>query len=65
MNYTSASPDNIRGADLTYMQLRNKYNKEIRFLLCITNIYRKYAWIVPLQDKKGMTIANSFQKSLD
>ena len=57
--------DNIWGADLTDMQLINKFNKEFRILLCVINIYSKYAWVIPLKDKKGITITNVFQKILD
>ena len=35
------------------MQLLSKYNKGIRFLLCVIDIFSKYAWVVPLKDKKG------------
>ena len=47
------------------MQLISKFNKGIRFLLCVIDIYSKYAWVVPLKDKKGVTIVNAFQKILD
>ena len=47
------------------MQLINKFNNGIRFLLCVIDIFSKYAWIVPLKDKKGVTIVNTFQKILD
>ena len=57
--------DNIWGADLADMQLINKFNKGIRFLPCAIDIYSKYAWVVPLKDKKGVTIVNAFQKILD
>ena len=43
---------NILGADLADMQLLNKYNKGIRFLLCVIDIFSKYAWVAPLKDKK-------------
>ena len=52
--------DNFWGADLTDMQLINKFNKEFRFL-CVINIYNKYAWVIPLKAKKGTTITNAFQ----
>ena len=42
----------------------SKFNKGIRFLLCVINIYSKYAWVNPLKDKKGITITNAFQKVL-
>ena len=57
----SAFKDNIWGADLADMQLLSKYNKGIRFLLCVINIFSKYAWVVPLKDKKGISIVKAFQ----
>ena len=56
--------DNIWGADLADMQLISKFNKGFRFLLCFIDINSKYAWVIPLKDKKGITIANAFQKIL-
>ena len=47
------------------MQLISKFNKGFRFLLCVIDIYSKYAWVIPLKDKKGITITNEFQKFLD
>ena len=44
--------DNIWGADLADMQLISKSNKRFRFLLCVIDIFSKYAWLVPLKDKK-------------
>ena len=46
------------------MQLRTKFNKGFRFLLCVIDIFSKYAWVVPLKDKKGISIVNAFQKFL-
>ena len=40
-------------------------NKRIRCLLRVINIFSKYAWVIPLKDKKGVTILNAFQKTLD
>ena len=57
--------ENIWGANLADMQLISKFNKGFRFLLCIIDIYSKYAWVIPLKDKKGITIINAFQKTLD
>ena len=56
--------DNIWGADLGDMQLLSKYNKGIRFLLCAIDIFSKYAWVVPLKDKKGVRIVTAFQSIL-
>ena len=46
------------------MQLINKFNKEICFLLCVIDIFSKHACIIPLKNKKGSTITNGFQKTL-
>ena len=42
---------NIWGADLADMQLISKFNKEIRFLLCVIDIFIKYVWVISLKDK--------------
>ena len=57
--------DNIQGVDLADMELIRKYSKGIRYLLCTIDIFSKYAWVVPLKDKKGITIINAFQSILD
>ena len=54
--------DDIWGADLAGVQLKSKFDKVFRFLLCIIEIYSKYGWVIPLKDKKGITITNTFQK---
>ena len=46
------------------MQLISKFNKGFRFLLCVIDIFSKYAWVVLLKDKKGVSIFNAFQKFL-
>ena len=43
----------------------SKFNKWIRFLLCVIDIYSKYAWVIPLKDRKSITITNAIQKILD
>ena len=47
------------------MQLISTFNKQFRFLLCVIDIFSKYAWVVPLKDKKGVSIVNDLQKILD
>ena len=60
----SAFKDNIWAADLADMQLISKFNKGFRVLLCVIDIYSKYAWVLPLKDKKGVSIVNAFQSIL-
>ena len=47
------------------MKLISKFNKGFRFLLCVIDIFSKYAWVFPLKDKKGVSIVDAFQKILD
>ena len=47
------------------MELISKFNKGVRFLLCVIDTYSKYALIVPLKEKKGISIFNAFQKILN
>ena len=47
------------------MQLIRTFNKGFRFLLSVIDIFNKYAWVVPLKDKKGICIVYVFQKILD
>ena len=54
-----------RSADLADMKIISKFNKGIHFLLCVIDIFSKYAWVVPLKDENGTTITNAFQKILD
>ena len=44
------------------MQSLSKYNKGIKYLLCAIDLFSKYAWVVPIKDKKGFNIVNAFQK---
>ena len=57
----SSFKDNIWDADLADMQLISKFNRGTRFLLCVNDVFSKYAWVVPLKHKKGITIVNAFQ----
>ena len=56
---------NIWGVDLADIQLISKYNKVIRYLLCAIDLFSKYAFVVPMKDKKGTTIVNAFESVLD
>ena len=54
--------DNIWGVDLADMQSLSRKNKGIKYLLCVTDLYSKYAFVIPLKDKKGISILNGFNK---
>ena len=44
--------NNIWGAHLADIQLISKFDKGFRFLLCVIDVFSKYAWVVPLKYKK-------------
>ena len=54
--------DNIWGVDLADMQSLSRKNKGIKYLLCAIDLYSKYAFVIPLKDKKGISIVNVFNK---
>ena len=35
-------------------------NKNVRYLLCVIDVFTKYAWVNPLKNKKGKTILRAF-----
>ena len=56
--------DNIWGVDLADMQSLSRKNKSIKYLLCAIDLYSRYAFVIPLKDKKGISIVNVFNKIL-
>ena len=56
--------DNIWGVDLADMQSLSKKNKSIKYLLCAIDLFSKYAFVIPLKDKKVISIVNAFNKTI-
>ena len=56
--------DNIWGIDLAEMQSLSRKNKGIKYLLYTIDLFSKYAFVVPLKDKKGISIVNAFNKKI-
>ena len=46
------------------MQSLSKYNKGIKYLLCVIDFFSKYAWVIPIKNNKGTSIVNAFKKIL-
>ena len=44
------------------MQSLSTYNKGIKYLLCAIDLFSRYAWVIPIKDKKGISIVNTFKK---
>ena len=54
--------DEIWAADLVEMQRFSAWNKGIKYLLMVIDVFSKFGWIEPLQNKKGETVAAAFEK---
>ena len=54
--------DNTWGVDLADMQSLSKFNTGFKYLLCAVDLFSKYAWVIPIKDKKGTSIVNAFKK---
>ena len=52
--------DDIWAADLVEMQEFSKWNKGIRYLLMVIDVFSKYGWIRELKDKKTETVTKAF-----
>ena len=50
----SSLRDNIWDIDLADVQWLSKYKKGVKYLLCATNLFSKYAWVLPIKEKKGI-----------
>ena len=61
----SSFKDNIWGVDLADMQLLSKQNKGIKYLLCVIDLFSKYAFVVPLKDKKRASVVKGFEKIIN
>ena len=51
--------DNIWGVNIADIQSLRKYNKGIKYLLCAIDLFVKYAWVLSLKDKRGISIVNA------
>ena len=54
--------DNIWGVDLADKQLLSRKNEDVKYLLCAIDLFSKYTFVIPLKDKKGISIVNAFDE---
>ena len=54
--------DQIWSADLVDMQAFARYNKGLRFLLTVIDVFSKYAWVEGMKTKTGQEITTAFRK---
>ena len=48
--------DNIWAADLAEMESLSSNNKNVKYLLCVIDVFTKYAWVKPLKDKQFLML---------
>ena len=49
--------DRIWAADLVDMQAFSKFNRDVKYLLSVIDVFSKYGWLIPLKDKTGKSVA--------
>jgi len=54
--------DKIWAADLIKMQAFSKFNRGVRYLLTVIDVFSKYGWMLPLKDKTGKCVTDVFKE---
>ena len=52
--------DKIWAGDLVEMQKYSKWNKGIKYLLMVIDVFSKYGWVKPLKAKKTESVSSAF-----
>ena len=60
----SSFKDNIWGVDLADMSLISKFDKGIKYLLCVIDLFSRYPWVIPLKNRKDDSVLKGFKKIL-
>ena len=53
--------DKIWAADLVDMQAFSKFNRGVKYLLAVIDVFSKYNWLIPLKDKTGKSVASALE----
>ena len=53
--------DRIWAADLVDMQAFAKFNRGVKYLLAVIDVFSKYGWLIPLKDKTGKSVASALK----
>jgi len=54
--------DKIWAADLVEMQTFSEFNRVVRYLLTVIDVFSKYGWMLPLKDKTGKSVADALKE---
>jgi len=54
--------DKIWSADFVEMQPFSKFNRGVRYLLAVIDVFSKFGWMLPLKGKTGKSVADAFKE---
>ena len=43
------------------MQAFSKFNRGVKYLLAVIDVFSKYGWLIPLKDKTGQSVASALE----
>ena len=57
---SSRFKDSIWATDLAEMGSLSSKNRDVNYLLCVLDVFTKYAWVKSLKNKKSKTVLHGF-----
>ena len=42
------------------MESLSSKNENVKYLLCVIDVFTEFSWVKPLKDKKGQIVLNAF-----
>ena len=57
--------DNIWDTNLAEIESLSSFIAGLKYLLCVTDVFTKYAWVKSLKDKKAKTVSQGFIEIVD
>ena len=65
MKVYSRFKDNICVPYLTGTRSLSSFDRNLKYLLCVIDVFTKYSWVKPLKDKKAKTVLRGFIEIVD
>ena len=57
--------DEIWAVDMVDMQKFSEWNKGVKYLVMVIDLFSKYGWIKPLRDKRSETVSKAFDEMFE
>ena len=52
--------DDILALDLVKIGSLSSQNRDVEYLICVVDVFIKYAWVKTLKNRKAKTVINGF-----